>query len=66
MRKSGIISFIMGNVSIALLFGIGAGVWLANWFYKRTGGNSQKSYTAGAVVGILVFLSMLSLLSMIA
>ena len=56
----------MGNVSIALLFGIGAGVWLANWFYKRTGGNSQKSYTAGALLGILVFLIMVTLLSMIA
>ncbi len=56
----------MGNAFIALIFAVGAGVWLANWFYKRTGGNSQKSYTAGAVVGILVFLIMLSLLSMIA
>lgn len=56
----------MGNVFIALMLAIGAGVWLANWFNKRTGGNSQKSYTAGAVVGVLVFLIMLTLLSMVA
>ena len=56
----------MGNAFIALVFGVGTGAWLANWFYKRTGGNSQKSYVAGAVVGIFVFIIIVTLLSMIA
>lgn len=56
----------MGNGFIALLLATGAGVWAVSWFYKRTGGNVQKSYTAGAVVGGFVFLVMVTLLSMFA
>lgn len=55
----------MGNTLIAFLFGIGVTAWVANKFYKRTGGNSQKSYGGAIVVGILAFLLMLIILSFI-
>jgi len=55
----------MGNAFIALVFGVGAGTWVGSWFYKRTGGNPQKSYSAGAVTGILVFIVLFTIISQI-
>ncbi len=52
----------MGNGLIAFLFGIGVASWVANKFYKRTGGNTLKSIGAGAITGILVFFLILSIL----
>jgi hypothetical protein len=53
----------MGNTLIAFLFGIGVTAWVSKKFYKRTGGNSQKSYGGAIVVGLLAFFLMLIILS---
>lgn len=55
----------MGNTFIAFLFAAGVTAWVGNKFYKRTGGNSQKSYGGAIVVGILAFIFMLIVLSFI-
>ncbi len=55
----------MGNTLIAFLVALGSGAWVANKFYKRTGGNTQKSVGGGVVVGVLAFILMLIILSFI-
>lgn len=55
----------MSNVLIAFLFAAGVATWVGNKFYKRTGGNTQKSVGGGAMVGILAFILMLIVLSFI-
>ncbi len=50
---------------IALICAVGVTVWVSKKFYKSTGGNSTNSYVAGVVTGVVAFLIMLSLLSLI-
>ncbi|MCA9346041.1 hypothetical protein KC960_00955 [Candidatus Saccharibacteria bacterium] len=55
----------MSNVLIALILSVGAAVWIGSMFYKKTGGNSGSSFAAAAVAGVLIFLIMLSVLSLV-
>lgn len=52
----------MSNGLIAFLFAIGAATWVGNKFYKRTGGNNQKSIGGGLVAGVFAFLLMMTIL----
>lgn len=52
----------MSNGFIAFLFAIGVATWIGNKFYKRTGGNTQKSVVGGGIAGVIAFLIFLSIL----
>lgn len=46
----------MGVGFASFLFAISVSVWVYNKFQKSTGGLSQKSATAAAVVGVIAFI----------
>lgn len=52
----------MSNAFIAFLFAIGIATWVGNKFYKRTGGNTQKSIGGAAIAGVIAFLLFLTVL----
>ncbi len=55
----------MSNGIIAFLMAIGVSAWVYSKFYRRTGGNTQSAVTGAAVVGIVVFILMFTLLGFI-
>lgn len=45
----------MGVFFTSFIFAIGVGAWVYNKTQNRTGGLTQKSLTAAAVVGVIAF-----------
>ncbi len=52
----------MGAFGISLIFSIGAAAWIYNQSQRRTGGLTQKSLTAAAVSGVVLFIFMFTIL----
>lgn len=55
----------MSNVFIALLLAVGASVWIYSKFMYRTGGNAKSAVSAAGVSGVLIFVILLVVLSII-
>lgn len=55
----------MSNFLIAFLFSLGAGTWIYNKMYSRTGGNTQNALIVAGLSGGLLFLLMLVVLSIV-
>lgn len=52
----------MGNFLTSFIFSISVSVWVYSKFQRRTGGITQKSATAAAVIGVMAFIFFYSLL----
>ncbi len=52
----------MSNGLIAFFCAAGAFAWVYSKFYRRTGGNANTSIPAAALVGVIVFLAVLTIL----
>lgn len=52
----------MGNFLTSFIFSVSVSVWAYNKFQRRTGGISQKSATAAAVIGVMAFIFFYSLI----
>jgi hypothetical protein len=52
----------MSNLLITFIFALGAGAWITNQAYKRTGGNTKQALSVGAITGVLAGLIIMSIL----
>jgi hypothetical protein len=55
----------LSNVTVALLFGIGAGAWIYAKTYRGSGGNNKSALTVAGIGGGLLFLLVLMILTAI-
>lgn len=55
----------MSNYLIAFMLGAGAGTWIYNKMYRKTGGNQTSSLVVGGLSGFLLFLTMLVILAIV-
>lgn len=55
----------MSNFLIAFLFAGGGGTWIYNKMHSRTGGNTQHALIVAGASGVILFLFMLVVLSII-
>jgi hypothetical protein len=53
------------NVTVALLFGIGAGAWIYAKMYRQSGGDSKSALLVAGIAGFLLFVLVLLVLGMI-
>ena len=55
----------MANSLVAFLAAVGTATWLYTLFMRRTGGNTKSSLIVAAVIGVIVFVMVWSIISMI-
>ena len=55
----------MSNYLIAFMFAAGAGTWVYTKVQAKTGGNTQQALGVGVFLGVLFFLLMLLILSVV-
>lgn len=55
----------MSNFLIAFLFAAGAGTWIYTRVQAKTGGNTQQALVVAGLSGLLFFLFMLLVLSIV-
>lgn len=54
----------MSNGLVAFIAALGAGGWVYMKALRKSGGNAKSSFVGAALVGVIVFIIMLSLLAM--
>ncbi len=52
----------MSDVVIALMLAVGAGGWIFNKTGIRTGGSTPKAVATAVIVGVLAFMTMITIL----
>lgn len=50
---------------ISLFFAVGVSTWVYTKFMRKSGNNSQSSLIATSVIGVVAFIAMMIILSMI-
>jgi hypothetical protein len=50
---------------VSLLLGVGFSGWVYSKIYRKTGGNNQKSVTVAAASGLVAFMAMMIIMSII-
>jgi len=55
----------MGKGLVSLMFAVGAGTWLYSHFQQTSGNNTQRSLTAAAITGLVLFIFFFAVLSLV-
>lgn len=56
----------MTNATIAFLLALGSSAWIYSKLNRSTGGNTNSSLIASAIIGVIIFVVSLGVFNMIA